>query len=65
MENDIRIRKFAIKYNPATLVIEYQNNHGLFLKKIRIKIGNNKIVLHFKYFFEVDILYCYIFYMYH
>ena len=40
---DIVVRRFAIKYNPPTLVVEYKNKNSLFLKKIKIKSRNEAV----------------------
>jgi hypothetical protein len=37
MESYLVVRRFAIKYDPPTLVVEYKTQSGLFLKKIKIK----------------------------
>ena len=37
MRVDITVRRFAIKYEPPTLAIEYEKENKIFLKKIRIK----------------------------
>jgi hypothetical protein len=37
MESSLVVRRFAIKYDPPTLVVEYKTQSGLFLKKIKIK----------------------------
>ena len=40
MDDDLIVRRFAIKYNPPTLVVEYKIGSSLFLKKIKIKTCN-------------------------
>jgi hypothetical protein len=37
MEDPVIVRRFAVKYHPPTLVVEYKTDSGLFLKKIKIK----------------------------
>ena len=37
--DDLEVKRFAVKYDPPTLVVEYKTSDGaLFLKKIRIKV---------------------------
>jgi hypothetical protein len=43
MEDSIAVRRFAIKYNPPTLVVEYKVGSGLFLKKIKIKSSHSTV----------------------
>jgi hypothetical protein len=43
--NDIHVRRFAVKYDPPTLVVEYNYNSRLFLKKIKIKIKDNWVTI--------------------
>lgn len=43
---DIEVKRFAVKYDPPTLVVEYKTATGaLFLKKIRIKV-KAEMVMH-------------------
>ena len=48
MTEESRIRRYAVQYNPPTLVIEYQTNKGLFLKKIKMKHMKQDVVYHFE-----------------
>mmetsp|Transcript_14938 Transcript_14938/g.22478 ORF Transcript_14938/g.22478 Transcript_14938/m.22478 type:complete len:146 (+) Transcript_14938:53-490(+) len=41
MEEEPFVRRFAIKYSPPTLVVEYKSGSSIFLKKIRIKKRKN------------------------
>jgi hypothetical protein len=36
---EVEVQRFAVKYSPPTLVVEYRTGSGaLFLKKIRLKV---------------------------
>jgi hypothetical protein len=44
--DDIEVKRFAVKYDPPTLVVEYRTSTGgLYLKKIRLKL-KVKMVMH-------------------
>jgi hypothetical protein len=54
---DIEVKRFAVKYDPPTLVVEYKTSNGaLFLKKIRIKVKATMVIIQlcamFSFFFE-------------
>ena len=42
--DEVEVRRFAIKYEPPTLVVEYRTSKGLFLKKLRIKTHGSNVV---------------------
>ena len=42
-QSQIKIRKFAIKYSPPTLTVEYIQNGTILLKSIKIKLAKRKV----------------------
>ena len=43
MSSDIEVRRFAIKYTPPTIVIEYKKDGKLYMKKIRLNITKKSV----------------------
>ena len=44
----MEVTRFAVKYNPPTLVVEYRATSGsMFLKKIRIKMKDKMVLIFF------------------
>ena len=41
------VRRFAIKYHPPTIVIEYRKLHKLYIKKIKLKLHSNVVSFSF------------------
>jgi len=35
----VEVRRFAVKYTPPTIVIEYKKDSKLYIKKIKLKIN--------------------------
>ena len=45
LENEVEVRRFAIKYSPPTIVIEYKKNGKLYMKKIKLNINPTSVSL--------------------
>ena len=40
---EVEVRRFAIKYTPPTIVIEYKKEGKLYIKKIKLKISEKSV----------------------
>ena len=45
LENEVEVRRFAIKYSPPTIVIEYKKHGKLYMKKIKLNINPTSVSL--------------------
>ena len=46
----VEVTRFAIKYHPPILVIEFKRNEQLYLKKIKLKMKNEMVILLLSFF---------------